>query len=197
MEKQKYSQGPEELVIGACFPGMESGYLLDIGANDGETLSNTRALVERGWTGTFIEPDYEAFGKLAKLYAGKPGMTLLNAAVSLEGGIKPFNHGKDGGLCSSIEKNVWTPEYHTQEFKVVAVTPSDIVNLMPRGPDFINIDIEGKSFDVLTGFPIGSWLVRVICVEHDHRAEEIAAWGAERNYRVVELNAENIILKRR
>ena len=80
---------------------------------------------------------------------------------------------------------------------MVAVTGSDIVNFMPRGPDFITIDIEGKSFEVLTRLPIGSWSVRAICVEHDHRAEEIAAWGGERGYRVVELNAENIILRKR
>ena len=164
VEKAKYSQGPEDLVIGAIFSDMPKGYLLDIGANDGVTLSNTRALVEKGWIGTFIEPDYEAFGKLAALYAGKPGMQLLNAAVDPDGGIKPFNHSKDGGLCSSIEKTVWTPEYHIQEFHVVAVTGSDIVNFMPRGPDFITIDIEGKSFEVLTRLPIGSWSVRAIVV---------------------------------
>ena len=176
---------------------LQKGYVLDLGANDGQTLSNSRALFEKGWEGCLIEPDYEAFGKLAALYCGKPGVKLINAAVDTEGGIRPFNHSKDGGLCSSTQETVWTKEYHIQAYHVPVITPSQIVDQLPRGPDVITVDIEGRSFDVLAGFPIKSWAVEVICVEHDHRAEEIAAWGNERNYRVVELNAENIIMKRR
>lgn len=193
-----YSQNfEEEILLNACAGVKMPGYILDLGANDGVTLSNSRALIEKGWEGCLIEPDYEAFGKLAKLYAGQKGIKLINAAVDTEGGVKTFHHSKDGGLCSSIQKTVWTPEYHIQEYSVVAITPSQIIDQMPRGPDVITCDIEGRSFDVVAQFPYGSWVVKAICVEHDHRAEEIGAWAREKGYRVCELNAENIILVRR
>ena len=43
-----YSQNNEEQVILDYF-GNKIGNLLDIGANDGITLSNSRKLIELGW----------------------------------------------------------------------------------------------------------------------------------------------------
>ncbi len=44
----------EEQVILDYF-GNKIGNLLDIGANDGITLSNSRKLIELGWSGDLIE----------------------------------------------------------------------------------------------------------------------------------------------
>ncbi len=37
--------------------GITKGHLVDLGAGDGYTMSNTRALLERGWTGTLVDGD--------------------------------------------------------------------------------------------------------------------------------------------
>jgi len=48
-----YSQNGEEGVLEAIFAGIGPGdrYLVDLGAGDGKTLSNTLALLEDGWIG--------------------------------------------------------------------------------------------------------------------------------------------------
>jgi hypothetical protein len=37
--------------------GLKTGHLVDLGAGDGVTMSNTRALIERGWSGHLFDGD--------------------------------------------------------------------------------------------------------------------------------------------
>jgi len=191
-----YSQNKEEEVLANATYFIKEGYVLDIGANDGQTLSNSRALIERGWHGCMIEPDYEAFSKLAALYRDNKNIRLVQAAVDTEGGMAQLHKSSEMGLVSSLLETV-NKEKFIHDYWVPKITPSQVIDILPKGPDVITIDIEGRSFDVLTKFPFGSWIVRAICVEHDNRAVEVAAWGNSIGYRTVELNAENIIMVRR
>lgn len=193
-----HSQNKEEQAIleAAGFLNPATAYVLDIGANDGATFSNSRALLEREWNGYLIEPDYDAFTKLLALYKDNPRVKLINAAVDPEGGLVPFNHTSDGGLASSTQETAWK-DLVVAKYWVMAMKPGQVVDAMPHGPDVITIDIEGRSVDVLYQLPIKSWAVRAICVEHDGRIGELAAWGNERGYRVSELNAENMVLVKR
>jgi len=186
----------EQLLLEIAARLKDPGFVLDIGANDGVTLSNTRALIERGWTGCFVEPDYEAFGKLLALYGKTPGMILVNAAIDIEASLVKFRKSDAGGLVSTICDTAWK-DHVLEEYWVPTVTPRQLVDLMPRGPDIISIDIEGRSFEVLSRLPFGSWDVKAVCVEHDGRAIEISAWANGRGFRVHELNAENILCVRR
>ena len=55
----KYSQNGEEQHILHYLDtiGIAKGHLVDLGAGDGYTMSNTRALLERGWTGDLYDGD--------------------------------------------------------------------------------------------------------------------------------------------
>lgn len=54
-----YSQNGEQQVILETFEalGIHKGHLVDLGAGDGYTMSNTRALLDRGWTGDLYDGD--------------------------------------------------------------------------------------------------------------------------------------------
>jgi hypothetical protein len=54
---RSYSQTGEDGILRRLFEclGVSPGYLVDIGAGDGWTLSNTRALLERGWKGALFD----------------------------------------------------------------------------------------------------------------------------------------------
>ena len=62
-----YSQNNEERIILNYFLNRK-GNFLDIGANDGITLSNVRALAEMGWKGCLIEPSKKAYNKAVENY---------------------------------------------------------------------------------------------------------------------------------
>lgn len=53
----KYSQYGEEIYLDFIFKniGTTNKHLVDVGANDGKWLSNTRRFIESGWTGLLID----------------------------------------------------------------------------------------------------------------------------------------------
>ena len=64
----RYSQYNEEGFIDSFFKNKNNGFLVDIGAADGITNSNSRFLIEKGWGGILIEPNTKNFNKLQDLY---------------------------------------------------------------------------------------------------------------------------------
>ena len=48
--------------------GIKIGHLVDLGASDGVTMSNTRALIERGWTGELYDGDPKGAKDVTKLW---------------------------------------------------------------------------------------------------------------------------------
>ena len=59
MDVKDYSQNGEQAHILHYLDtlGITRGHLVDLGAGDGYTMSNTRALLERGWTGDLYDGD--------------------------------------------------------------------------------------------------------------------------------------------
>jgi hypothetical protein len=57
-------------------------FAVDIGAGDGETMSNSFSLFHSGWDGIAAEWDPVRFAKLAYRYAAFPGARLLRARIT-------------------------------------------------------------------------------------------------------------------
>ncbi len=59
MALKDYSQNGEQAHILHYLEtmGIKKGHLVDLGAGDGYTMSNTRALLDAGWTGTLVDGD--------------------------------------------------------------------------------------------------------------------------------------------
>jgi hypothetical protein len=57
MTEQRYSQTGEEQVLDELFAQVGEGgrFLVDLGAGDGRTLSNTRLYLDRGWRGVRVD----------------------------------------------------------------------------------------------------------------------------------------------
>lgn len=195
--KASYSQNGEDKIV-LRHLNKESGTVLDIGAGDGKTFSNSLALIERGWKGILIEPSPRAFAKLLELHGGNPNVTLLNAAVGVEDRIVKFYESGDSlySTTKSDQAVTWTSRgmKYTQ-YWVPQISPKTLTNQLGACANVLSIDIEGASFDVLCQCPL-DWDPSIIIIEHDGRAVEISGWGRDHKYDVVALNAENIILQR-
>lgn len=197
-----YSQGSEEEAIrqAARAAGLNERHtVLDIGAGDGQTFSNSRALIEAGMGAILIEADYEAFGKLVELYPPgcKKRITLINGAVGLDCTIQPFTKSVDGGLYSSLTPDKRFAEKAKLGYYVPVFTPAMYKAAFAGTPQVISIDIEGMSFDVLKAFG-DDWVKesRVLCIEHDGRAIEIAEWAKPMGFVTKYLDQQNIVVAR-
>lgn len=191
-----YSQNKEDVLILEMVSHLAlPRCVFEIGAHNGKWLSNSLALIEKGWNAVLVEPSPSAFLELLKLHANRPNVMLLNAAVGTDTRITKF-YECEGDLCSTTsEANLarW-PDRKFREYWVPQITVSTIVAQLGGGADVLSVDTEGTSFDIVRSCPIDSWSPRVIVVEHDDRMGEIAAWGREKGYRTCELNGENIML---
>src|SRR5262249_30227089 len=75
-----YSQNDEESIITGYFGG-RAGNLLDIGAYDGVSFSNSRRLIELGWSGALVEPLPHAAGLCRALYRDNPTISVQEYAI--------------------------------------------------------------------------------------------------------------------
>jgi hypothetical protein len=60
---------------------IKKGNFVEFGANDGQFNSNTKNLLNLGWTGCFIESDKKLFFKLKDLYKNNNNVTCINEFV--------------------------------------------------------------------------------------------------------------------
>lgn len=172
-----YSQNDEQQHIEKYFEG-RTGNFLDIGANDGVTLSNTRRLAELGWSGVFVEPSPTAFRQLKENYNGKTGFYFYNFALGTSNGKVKFwdsgphlNRG-DHGLLSTMnasERERWKGQEYT-EIEVQCFRWKTFLNrLMVKNFDFISIDCEGSDYEVLRQIDLRG--TSCVCVEWNGKAE--------------------------
>lgn len=123
-----YSQKNEEEVILKAVEGMK-GRFLDIGAYNGETYSNTLALLERGWSGVMIEPGLQAFQALLARHGSTPGVTLIHSPVTLHGGLVRFwNNTTTFSTTEEWARDMFRHEGFSSPFLVQSISVEDVCN---------------------------------------------------------------------
>lgn len=148
------------------------GFFLEIGANDGYTLSNTLYLEDMfGWKGILVEPNMKYMKSLSKRKNSK----IVNKAVSSKSGSEEFiDAGLYGGLKSSIDS---THTSHLQNTKSITVECSSLqmildTNQAPNTIDFISIDVEGGEIPIVEQMTSMRRRFKCGCIEHNHRIDD-------------------------
>ena len=196
-----YSQNNEEQVLLDYFKNFK-GNLLDIGANDGIILSNSRKLLELGWSGDLIEPSPKAFKKLKKLYSRKRKIKTYNLAIAEYTGIMLLfasgTHLNNGDSCllstlSLKDKEKWQSTTEYNEVNVDVFTWNDF-NKENKKYDFITIDAEGYDLIILKQLNLNELECKCLCIEHNGiNLNAINEEMSKYNYKVISQNLENII----
>lgn len=202
-----YSQNSEDAVVLKYFNGKQ-GVLLEIGSNDGITLSNSLALIELGFKATLVEPDTFVFRKLRKLHRSNKNVFCVRKAISNYIGTATFfesgSHlsSMDHSLLSSLNEIEIKRWQSTTEFKKINVDVIDVKTLIDSSPyktfDFISIDAEGEDIVILRQMDLEKLKCRCICVEHNGNEnilkQIIGHCGKYGLTKELLYNAENIIL---
>ena len=168
-ERQSYSQYGEDDFIISELGNRDASKIqyLDIGANHPSIISNTYKLYKQGFKGITIEPNRELIG-LHKTF--RPRDIQLCVGCGAENKIEEFFFSKTPVLSSfrkSMVKNIWYSEY-LPIFKVDTIlTDFDITEIF-----FLNIDVEGKDFDVLKGATNTLQKTHILCIEVNNTTDE-------------------------
>lgn len=188
-----YSQNGEGKVILDFFRG-KVGTFLDAGANDGVTLSNSRALALIGWSGVCVEPAPEPFAKLQALYNEAPGIHCVNAAITEKDGPVDFydmgthlNKGDTSLLATTRPQEM--ERWRGQSFDKTTVQGITVATLLARSPhkkfDFISIDCEGVDYMIMSQLPLAQLGCRMVCVEYNAKdLEKYTRYAARHGMRL-------------
>jgi|HubBroStandDraft_2_1064218.scaffolds.fasta_scaffold184489_2 FkbM family methyltransferase len=181
----KYSQSNEQDFVLSYFED-QKGVFLDIGANDGQTLSNSFALVENNWVGVCVEASPKAFDRLLKLHGLQSGngIQLINVAVgSYDGEIELNESGEllgmgDVSLVSSTrhdEMDRWASI--NMPYDKVTVPCVTFKTLLERSLypyfDFLTIDIEGMEPEVVPQINFTELGVKMAIIEWNGKNAEL------------------------
>lgn len=198
------SQNNEAQIVANYFKGRK-GTLLDIGANDGMTFSNSYDLIKDGWKGVLIEPG-QVFNKLQNLYTNNSNVNCYQLALSDKEQIITFyesgahvKNGTDQGLVSTLNPDE-TIRWRNQgveftERKVQAV-PFSWVYKWHKQFDFITIDAEGFDLQILRQINLTQVGCKCLCIEHNGVIDlkrEISNYVGAYGLRLIAENRENLI----
>jgi len=199
-----YSQNNEEQIILNYFKDYK-GHLLDIGANDGMTLSNSRRLIELGWTADLVEPSHSTFDKLDQLYEKEFNVATHNIAITdTDGEIEFYDSGThlnqgDTSLVSTASFEDYEKWKNTTTWKKIEVTSYTFKTFLEFCSfdkfDFISIDAEGYDLAILKQIDLTDVGNKLICIEHNgSKLNSFVDYISKFGHKVIGYNNENLIM---
>lgn len=174
-----YSQIEQDRILQEkYFFRQETGFFVDVGAEDGKSGSNTLFFEEKGWKGICIEPHPESF---AKLVATRKCL-CLPVAISQTKGTLQFTK-IDGpasalsGLSQSydprhverIGRELETKGGVKTEIEVQSEPLSSIFTRNNvKEVHYLSIDVEGAELEVLKSINFDDVFIHIIDVENNY-----------------------------
>ena len=164
-----YAQNREDVVLHRALGDLTTGRYIDVGANDPEIDSISRAFYDAGWRGITIEPMHDL---AEKHRAERPGDLLVEGVVTERSGDTLVLHQITGtGLSTLIDE---IGERHQDDGLVVTdieVTSTTLNEVLDAagwaGQDihFMTVDTEGTEESVLRGIDLKKWRPWILVIE--------------------------------
>jgi len=184
------------------FHGRRGGVFVDIGAHDGEALSNTCYFErELGWSGLCVEPNPAVFGRLR----ANRRCACLNCGISDRAGTLAFLQ-----LPGELEMGSGFVEHYDPRSAFAARPPPGarrlevpVRRLMDvlaehgmRRVDYLSIDTEGADFAILRSIDFSACDIAAVSVENGGCEERMATFMKARGYRLAAvLGADDIFVR--
>lgn len=149
-----------------------AGYFLEIGANDGFTLSNTVYLEQNfGWKGILVEANKKYMDSLSR----RKESVVVNKAVSAQKGTAEFvDAGLYGGLKTGLDS---THSHYTRHAAIITVECMSLQDILdsvnaPENIDFVSIDVEGGEVPIVEQMVSVNRRFKCGCIEYNGRTAD-------------------------
>lgn len=176
-----YAQNFEDVMLWRALKHIETGFYIDVGANDPETDSVTKAFYDLGWRGINIEPVPQWFQRLQETRVRDINLQL--AVGSQPGEITLYempNTGLSTAKKTFAERHETERGYQSQELKVPLDTLANLCEHYHMAPiHFLKIDVEGMEKAVLEGADftkIRPWIALVESTLPNSQQESHSEW---------------------
>ena len=161
-----YAQNFEDVMLWRCFRDRPNGFYIDVGAQDPEMDSVTKAFYDRGWSGVNIEPTQQYFEELKQNRSRDVNLQVACGATN--GRLKLYLFAGTG-LTTAIhdfaQKNIESG-YIATHIDVPMKTLAEIcATYATVDIDFMKIDVEGYELEVLQGADFSIYRPKIILIE--------------------------------
>ncbi|EMR03692.1 FkbM family methyltransferase [Cesiribacter andamanensis] len=211
MTKHKfYSQyGQDQYIYQKFFKGQESGFFIEIGANDGITYSNTYFFEkECGWNGLCIEPHPSAYAKLEQ----NRNCLTMNICVSNKVGINEFlkiegyaemlsglNEKYDDAHIERINNSI---QIHGGKKDIIEIPCKRLDQILDENNiskvDFCSIDTEGGELEIIESADLHYRDINVFTIENNYFGDDLKKMMAKYGYKQVnKLVCDEIYVRKR
>lgn len=201
---RSYSQNAEDLFVLNYFKGFK-GTLLEIGANDGRTLSNSLLLIENGWEAHLIEPG-KVYSQLEALHKEDSKVRTYNFGLGdFDGDMMFWESGPHipGGLDTGLVSTSNLADVNKWKAAGVKFEPSSIeivsfknwhkyIGYWPL--EFISIDCEGSDWSILQQIDLEAVGCKCLIIEWNGDPElstKFTNYCA--GYKLAHINSENLV----
>ncbi len=170
-----YAQNCEDVILWRALGNVDSGFYVDVGANDPVVDSVTKAFYDQGWHGINIEPVQYWHERLV---SERPRDINLRVGASSVNGIMKFYEVEDTGLSTAKPESIPMAQargFRVSEMEIEVRTLDDIITYFsPPQIHFLKIDVEGMEREVLEGIDLSLYRPWIIVVEATEPAENPA-----------------------
>lgn len=215
----RYTQGHEQehilKALGAIdhadggLPIIGKGRLLEIGAWEPKTFSNSRALIELGWSAVLFEPSPGPLKALVQEYGNNARVEVVGLPVTefgFKGGVRRKGNYlelrvTDDALSTDADNTEHLKKWENYGFygnlTTWAVSIEEVFEHWgaESGFDFVSIDTEGSSVDLFRAMIRLGNRPLCVCVEHNDRWEHLRELAEYARYDLVFRSGENVVLK--
>ena len=194
LKAEKFSaSGQDIFVYHMIFGARNSGFFLDIGANDPIKINNTYLLEQHGWTGYAFEP----ITALAEKWKTVRTTECVNIAIGDSEGEVSFAEGDD---------NVFSAVGNVSKGRPIIKVPQKRLTtfLQEKGiskVDVAFIDVEGYEMNVLAGIDFEKTDITCFCIENNREGTlrpsmDLRNYLIDRGYRLIaRLTIDDIFVK--
>lgn len=196
----KYSQYNEENFLMSYFTD-RIGTVVEIGAADGITNSNSLRLIENGWSALLVEPNFNNYLKIITLHESNKLVNVENCGCSnvTEKETLYIDHNDSYQQLSTFSpkqvqkcKDMYNCEFEESEVDVIKTSELFEKNGLKK-IEFLSIDTESFDKNVILGIDFDSVDIELICVEDQEASDIIISKG----YDLVHRTIGNQIFKKR
>jgi FkbM family methyltransferase len=205
-----YSQHGEDLFIESKLSNIQYGSILDVGANDGITYSNSRLFIEKhNWSAVLVEPTSKCIESLTKLYSNHDNIIIYPYGIdNIEQETEIYLGNLEPGTINQVstmleqERQYWermrSVQYDTEIIKTKTVSQL-VADANIDHYNIISIDTEGKDILILKQLYQLGFRPEYYIIEHNSVPETIATIHeiCLSEYNLVWQNTINFILEKR
>ena len=188
------------------------GCFVEVGAFDGEYVSNTSGLADKGWRGYYIEPVPDHAHRCRKRHSQNRNVTVSQLAIGAAPATVDISvAGPLSTISESAKQNFqslkWAKDSFVRDQKV-SVRQSTLNDYLQQeglkpGFELLVVDVEGYEWEVFRTFDIDAWRPQMVIVElHDQNddylplredCKKLVRYFSDHRYTPVYKDASNTI----